>query len=111
MFLEILTILIAAAILMGIMTSAASAGDKFTMVGGIMFATFGATAMFWVARVTTPYLRKDAGLLWLYGPLATLPEWVGYTGIAVTAVLWVLAIVFLVDDFAHLPRRKKGGRI
>ena len=106
--LEALTIIIIAAIVLGAVTSMASMNDKFTTVSGLMFTVFGFTALFWVARVTTPYLR-NASLLWLYKPISALPEWLGYTGIAVTAVLWVLAIVFLVDDFVHLPRRRKGG--
>ena len=107
--LEGLTIIIIGAIMMGIMTSVASAGDKFTMVSGVMFTIFGTTALFWVAKAVNP-LRKDPAVGWLYRPLADMPEWIGYAGIAITAVLWVLSIVFLVDDFAHLPRRKKGGR-
>ncbi len=75
--LEGLTIIIVGAIMMGIMTSVTSAGDKFTMVGGIMFATFGATAMFWVAKAVGPYLRVSEGIGWFYRPLANLPEWIG----------------------------------
>ncbi|QHU92199.1 hypothetical protein GWK76_02615 [Candidatus Saccharibacteria bacterium oral taxon 488] len=111
MFLEILTILIIAAIVMGIMTSVASAGDKFTMVSGVMFTIFGLTALYWTAGAVAPHLHKDSTVSWLYKPLASLPEWVGYVGAAITVVLWVMAIALLVDDFVHLPRRKKGGRI
>ena len=108
--LEGLTIIIIASIVMGIVTTMASAGDKFARMSGVMFATFGATSLLWVARVTTPYLRKDSGLLWLYRPLADMPEWIGYVGIAITVVLWVMAVALLVDDFVHLSRRKGGRR-
>ncbi len=108
MSLEILTIIIIAAILAGIMTTVA-ADDNFTAVSGAMFTVFGTTALFWTARSTIQYLSKDEPLLWLYKPLSVLPEWVGYVGAAITVVLWVMAIALLVDDFAHLPRRK-GGR-
>ncbi|WLD46898.1 hypothetical protein [Candidatus Nanosynbacter lyticus] len=104
-----LTIIIIASIVLGAVTSVASKSDEFIMTSGIMFTVFGLTALFWVARVTTPYLRKDSGLLWLYKPLASLPEWMGHAGLGATAVLWILAIVFLVDDYIHLPRRRKGG--
>lgn len=104
-----LTIIIIAAILVGIMTAMA-ADDKFTAVSGVMFTVFGVTSLFWTARSTIQYLSKDEPLLWLYKPLASLPEWVGYMGAAITVVLWVMAITLLVDDFVHLPRRKKGGR-
>lgn len=107
--LEGLTIIIIASIVMGVVTTMASTGDKFARMSGVMFATFGVTALFWVVKAVTP-LRKDSAVSWLYRPLADMPEWIGYVGIAVTAVLWVLAIVFLVDDFAHLPRRKGGRR-
>lgn len=107
--LEWLTILIIGAIMMGIMTAMA-ADDKFTAVSGVMFTVFGATSLFWTAKGTIQYLSKDSSLLWLYGPLATLPEWVGYTGAAITVVLWVMAVALLVDDFVHLSRRKGGRR-
>lgn len=107
--LEGLTIIIIAAIVMGIVTTMASMNDKFIMTSGIMFATFGITALFWVAKAITP-LRKDPAVGWLYRPLADMPEWIGYAGIATTAILWVVSVALLVDDFAHLPRRKKGGR-
>lgn len=109
MFLEILTIIIIAAILAGIMTAVA-ADDNFTAVSGVMFTVFGFTALFWAAKAVAPYLRKDSAIGWLYKPLATLPEWVGYIGAAITVVLWVVAVALLVDDFVHLPRRQKGGR-
>lgn len=108
--LEGLTILIVGAIMMGIMTAMA-ADDKFTAVSGVMFTIFGTTSLFWTAKGTIQYLRDDSSLLWLYKPLADLPEWVGHAGIGATVALWAVAVAFLVDDFAHLPRRKKGGRI
>ncbi|QJU08447.1 hypothetical protein FBF28_02625 [Candidatus Saccharibacteria bacterium oral taxon 488] len=104
-----LTIIIAIVIVLGVVMIVTSEGESLPLTNGMMFATFGATALFWIARVTTPYLRKDAGLLWLYKPISTLPEWVGYVGLAVTAGLLILSVVFLVDDFVHLPRRRKGG--
>lgn len=109
--LEWLTIIIITSIVMGIVTTMASAGDKFARMSGVMFATFGVTALFWVARVTTPYLRADSTVRWLYKPLADMPEWIGCAGIAITVILWIVSVALLVDDFAHLPRRKKGGRI
>ena len=109
--LEGLTIIIIASIVMGIVTTMASAGDKFARMSGVMFATFGVTALFWVAKAVGPYLRVSEGIGWFYRPLANLPEWIGYAGIAITAILWVVSVALLVDDFVHLPRRKKGGRI
>lgn len=107
--LEVLTIIIIAATIVGIVTSVASKGDEFIMTSGIMFTAFGLTALFWVAKAVGPYLRVSEGTGWFYRPLATLPEWIGYAGIATTAILWVVSVALLVDDFAHLPRRK-GGR-
>lgn len=107
--LEGLTIIIIASIVMGIVTTMTSAGDKFTMVSGVMFTIFGLTALYWTAGAVAPHLRKDSTVGWLYKPLASLPEWVGYIGAAITAILWVVAVALLVDDFVHLPRRK-GGR-
>ena len=107
--LEGLTIIIGVIIVLGIVMIMTSEGDSLPLVNGMVFATFGATALFWVARGTIQYLPSNSSLLWLYRPLATLPEWVGYVGLAVTAGLLILSVVFLVDDFAHLPRRK-GGR-
>lgn len=104
-----LTIIIAIVIVLGVVMIVTSEGESLPLTNGMMFATFGATALFWIARVTTPYLRKDAGLLWLYKPISTLPEWAGYVGIAITATLWVVAVALLVDDYIHLPRRRKGG--
>lgn len=108
--LEGLTIIICLVIIIGGILIATSKDDHFALAGGMMFAIFGATALFWVARGTIRYLSKDSSLLWLYRPLATLPEWVGYVGLAVTAGLLILSVVFLVDDFVHLPRRKGGRR-
>ena len=107
--LEWLTILIIGAIMMGIMIAMA-ADDKFTAVSGVMFTVFGLTALFWTARAVNPRLHEDSAVSWLYKPLASLPEWVGYAGIGATVALWVVAVTFLVDDFAHLPRRKGGNR-
>lgn len=109
--LEGLTIIIGVIIVLGGILVLTSENDSLALTNGIMFAVFGATALFWTARGTVQYLRDDSDLLWLYGPLASLPEWVGYIGLAVTAGLLILSVVFLVDDFVHLPRRKKGGRI
>lgn len=103
--LEWLTILIIGAIMMGIMTAMA-ADDKFTAVSGAMFTVFGFTALFWTAKAVGPYLRVSEGIGWFYRPLANLPEWIGYAGIATTALLWTVAVAFLVDDFVHLPRQK-----
>lgn len=108
--LEGLTIIIIAATIIGIMTSVASKDDKFIMTSGIMFAIFGITALFWVAKAITP-LRKDPAVGWLYRPLADMPEWIGCAGIAITVILWIVSVALLVDDFVHLPRCKKGGRI
>lgn len=107
--LEWLTVIIIAAIIAGIMTTVA-ADDKFTTVSGVMFTVFGLTALFWTARAVNPRLHEDSAVSWLYKPLASLPEWVGYVGVATTAILWVVSVALLVDDFAHLPRRRKGGR-
>ncbi len=108
--LEILTIIIATIIVLGGILVLTSEDDSLVLVNGIMFVTFGVTALFWTARGTVQYLSKDPSLLWLYRPLATLPEWVGYTGMATTAGLLVISIALLVDDYIHLPRRQKGGR-
>ena len=106
--LEGLTIIIIASTIIGIVTSVASKGDEFIMTSGIMFTVFGLTALFWVAKAVGPYLRASEGIEWFYRSLATLPEWIGYTGIAITAILWVVSVALLVDDFVHLPRRRKG---
>ena len=106
-----LTIIIAIVIVLGVVMIVTSERESLLMINGMMFAIFGATALFWIAKGTIRYLRDSSDLLWLYRPLATLPEWVGYVGLAVTAGLLILSVVFLVDDFVHLPRRKKGGRI
>lgn len=106
-----LTIIIATIIALGVVMIMTSEGDSLPLVNGMIFATFGATALFWIAKGTVQYLRGDgSGLLWLYRPLATLPEWVGYIGMATTAGLLVISIALLVDDYIHLPRRRKGGR-
>ena len=106
-----LTIIIATIIALGVVIIVTSENDKLILTNGVMFTIFGATALFWVAKGTIQYLHQGSSLLWLYRPISTLPEWVGYVGLAVTAALLILSIVFLVDDFIHLPRRKKGGRI
>lgn len=108
--LEALTIIIIAAIVLGAVTSMASMNDKFTTVSGLMFTVFGFTALFWTAKAVGPYLRVSEGIGWFYRPLANLPEWIGYAGVATTALLWTVAVAFLVDDFVHLPRQKGGRR-
>ncbi|QCT40804.1 hypothetical protein FBF24_02795 [Candidatus Saccharibacteria bacterium oral taxon 488] len=107
--LEGLTIIIGVIIVLGGILVLTSENDSLALTNGIMFTTLGLTALFWTARGTVQYLSKDSSLLWLYRPLATLPEWVGYVGLAVTAGLLILSVVFLVDDFVHLPRRKGGN--
>ena len=107
--LEGLTIIIGVIIVLGGILVLTSENDSLALTNGIMFTVFGATALFWAARGTIQYLSKDSSLLWLYKPLATLPEWVGYVGLTVTAGLLIISIAFLVDDFVHLPRRQKGG--
>lgn len=107
--LEGLTIIIGVTIVLGIVITATSRDDRFLMVSGMMFAAFGVTALFWVAKAVGPYLRVSEGIGWFYRPLANLPEWIGYAGIATTALLWTVAVAFLVDDFVHLPRRKGGS--
>lgn len=109
--LEGLTIIIGVTIVLGIVITATSRDDSFLMVSGMMITVFGLTALYWTTKSVAPHLRKDSTIGWLYKPIASLPEWVGHAGLGATAVLWVLSIVFLVDDFAHLPRRKKGGRL
>ena len=104
-----LTIIITIVIVLGIVMIVTSERESLLMVNGMMFAIFGATALFWVARGTIRYLRNDSDLLWLYRPISTLPEWLGYVGLAVTAGLLVITIALLVDDYIHLPRRQKGG--
>ena len=104
-----LTIILAVIVVVGVVMIMTSENDKLILTNGIMFAVFGMTAIFWTARGTIQYLSKDESLLWLYKPISTLPEWAGYVGLAVTAALLILSIVFLVDDFIHLPRRRKGG--
>lgn len=110
--LEGLTIIIGVIIVLGGILIATSKGDSFVLVSGMIITTFGSTALYWIAKATAPYLREEAeSIRWLYKPLASLPEWVGHIGVATTAILWVASVALLVDDFAHLPRRKKGGRI
>lgn len=106
-----LTIILAMIIVVGVVMIMTSEGDSLPLVNGMMFTVFSTTALFWTARGTVQYLPSNSSLLWLYKPISTLPEWAGYVGLAVTAALLILSIVFLVDDFIHLPRRKKGGRI
>lgn len=108
--LEGLTIIIGVIIVLGVVMIMTSEGDSLPLVNGMVFATFGATALFWTAKGTIQYLSKDSSLLWLYKPISTLPEWAGYVGLAVTAGLLIVSIAFLVDDFVHLPRRKGGSR-
>ncbi|QHU90485.1 hypothetical protein GWK74_03060 [Candidatus Saccharibacteria bacterium oral taxon 488] len=107
--LEGLTIIIATIIVLGVVIITTSRDDSFLMVSGMMIASFGATALYWVAKNVAPHLRRDSTIGWLYKPIASLPEWMGHAGLGATAVLWILAIVFLVDDYIHLPRRRKGG--
>ena len=107
--LEGLTIIIATIIVLGVVIITTSRDDSFLMVSGMMIASFGATALYWVAKNVAPHLRRDSTIGWLYKPIASLPEWMGHAGLGATAVLWILAIVFLVDDDIHLPRRRKGG--
>lgn len=107
--LEGLTIIIGLVIVTGGALIATSKDNNFGLVSGMMTSALGLTALFWVARVTTPFLRADSTVRWLYKPLADMPEWVGYTGAAITATLWVVAVALLVDDYIHLPRRQKGG--
>ena len=108
--LESLTIIITVIVVAGIVITATSRNDSFLMVSGMMIASFGTTALYWVAKNVAPHLRKDSTIGWLYKPIASLPEWMGHAGLGATAVLWVLAIVFLVDDYIHLSRRKGGRR-
>ena len=110
MFFEILTIIIAMIIIVGVTLVMLSRYDSLLTVNGAMLTTFGLTVLFWTARGNVSYIRESSAVRWLYKPLADLPEWVGYTGLAVTAGLLVASIAFLVDDFVHLPRRKGGNR-
>jgi len=108
--LESLTIIITVIVVVGIVITATSRNDSFLMVSGMMIASFGTTALYWTARAVAPHLQGDSKIEWLYKPLASLPEWMGHAGLGATVALWVVAVVFLVDDFVHLPRRQKGGR-
>ena len=109
--LEWLTIIIATIIVLGGILIATSKGDHFVLVGGMMITVFGLTALYWTTKSVAPHLRKDSTLGWLYKLIASLPEWVGHVGFGATVALWAVAVVFMVDDFVHLPRRKKGGRV
>ena len=110
--LEGLTIIIGLVIVTGGALIATSKDNNFILVSGMMTSALGLTALYWVAKATAPYLREEAeSIRWLYKPLASLPEWVGYVGVAITAILWIVSVALLVDDFVHLPRRKKGGRL
>ena len=57
MFLEILTIIIATIIVLGGFLIVASKDDGPLMINGSVLVSFGITALFWFAKVTTPHLR------------------------------------------------------
>lgn len=110
MFLEILTIIIATIIVLGGFLIVVSKDDGPLMINGSTLVSFGITALFWFAKVTTPHLREESAIKWLYRPISDLPEWIGYVGLATTATLLAITLVFLVDDIVYLTQHRKGGR-
>ena len=111
MFLEILTIIIATIIVLGGFLIVASKDDGPLMINGSTLVSFSITALFWFAKVTTPHLREESAIKWLCRPISDPPEWIGYVGLATTATLLAITLVFLVDDIVYLTQHRKGGRI
>ena len=68
--LEGLTIIIATIIVLGVVIITTSRDDSFLMVSGMMIASFGATALYWVAK-NWPHI--SGGIRQLDGCTSRLP--------------------------------------
>lgn len=100
MFFEILTILLVAIIVTGTMMILFSEGDLVIGLNGVMLSVFGASALLTAAKMTAA--RHQQSLRWLYGPLAALPDWVLTVSVAITAALFITALIVVMDHLADL---------
>lgn len=100
MFFEILTILLVAIIVTGTMMILFSEGDLVIGLNGVMLSVFGASALLTTAKMTAAAQHRS--LEWLYGPLAALPNWILVVGVAITAALFITALIVVMDHLADL---------
>lgn len=102
----IITILVAAAMALALISD-----DTFGKATGLAMAVFGITAFIAVGKTSEKEGYTPSLLKFFFRPFAEVPDWVLIGGISIAAVLAAIATFALVDDYIHLPRRKKGGRI
>ena len=105
--LEILTVLLVAIIGIGVIMIVFSEGEPTIALNGVMLSVFGASALLTTAKMTAAAQHRS--LEWLYGPLAALPNWVLVVGVAVTAALFIMALIVVMDYLANLLCRWRGG--
>lgn len=105
--LEILTVLLVAIIGIGVIMIVFSEGEPTIALNGVMLSVFGASALLTTAKMTAAAQHRS--LEWLYGPLAALPNWVLVVGVAVTAALFITALIVVMDYLANLLCRWRGG--
>jgi len=98
--LEILTVLLVAIIVTGVIMIVFSEGELVIALNGVMLSVFGASALLTTAKMTAA--ARQRSLEWLYEPLAALPEWIIQGGIVVTAAMFGLSVIFLMDSLADL---------
>lgn len=109
--LEVLLVIIVVFTAAGASLAIAASGDTFVRLSGMAMATLGITAF---CRIGTLLERGRATPPWLepfFRPFADVPDYFTVAGLTAAGTMAVAAIVALVDDYIHLPRRKKGGRI
>ena len=93
------------------MALALTSDDTFGRATGSAMAVFGVTAFIAVGKTSEKDGYTPSLLKFIFRPFADMPDWVLIGGISIAVVLAAIATFALVDDFVHLPRRKKGGRI
>lgn len=99
--LEILTVLLVAIIATGVIMIVFSEGELVIALNGVMLSVFGASALLTTAKMTAA-ARHQQSLRWLYEPLTTLPDWVLTVGVAITAALFITALIVVMDHLADL---------
>ncbi len=97
--LEILTVLLVAIIVTGVTMVVFFKDEPVVTLNGVMLSIFGSSALLATAKMTA---AQHQSLEWLYEPLAALPEWIIQGGIVVTAAMFGLSVIFLMDSLADL---------
>ena len=106
--LEILTVLLVAIIATGVIMIVFSEGELVIALNGVMLSGCGAAPLLTTEKITAAAGQRS--FEGLYEPLKALPEWIIQGGIVVTAAMFGLSVIFLMDSLADLLCRWRRNR-